>query len=98
MNVVLDFWVLGNPKTTGCIVVVNGRRGVLREGVVGSKRWRSLVGYAAIQEMGRQPGIDWPLLGPVTLTLAFSLPVDDAIQARAGDIDKLYRNVLDALT
>jgi Holliday junction resolvase RusA-like endonuclease len=104
---VLDFWVPGHPKTKGSLQVVNsGRlsgRAVLRD-TPASKRWRQLVAYAAGEAMKAtsvRTGLEtlWPLAGPVSLTLTYYLPVDEAalIAQGSGDIDKLERNIFDAL-
>lgn len=90
---VISLWVPGRPKTKGSMRVVNARRAVLQEGVDGSVRWRQLVAYAARSAL--RP--DAPVSGPVAVELSFHLPVDP-LGARAGDIDKLTRNVLDALS
>lgn len=75
--------------------IVNSRRGVLSEAVEGSMRWRQIVAYAvAVGAIGRE---DLPFAGPVRVDLDFYLPVDP-LGARAGDVDKLARNVLDALS
>ena len=89
----LSVWVPGKPKTKGSLDVVNARRGkaVVRENVVGSKRWRELVRYSIAGLVAE------PVEGPVVVDLLFVLPTDDAAKARSGDIDKLARNILDAL-
>jgi Holliday junction resolvase RusA-like endonuclease len=96
---VLNFWVSGPPKTKGSLDVVNsgraGGRPVLQDSPA-SKRWRKLVAYCAEQEM-RGVTQAWPLDGPVAVDLEFVLS-GDPVAVRSGDLDKLYRNVLDALT
>jgi len=89
----LDLWVPGVPRTKGSLRIVNKGRAVLSESVAGSKRWRQLVAYSVRGQMGS----DWPVAGPVGVGLSFYLPVDP-YASRAGDIDKLVRNVLDALS
>lgn len=99
----LEVWVPGRPKTKGSMRVVNGRKGVLTESVEGSKRWRELMRYATVEAMKRDlvrvggGASRWPLTGPVGVGLAFGMPVLST-GGRAGDLDKLARNVLDALT
>ncbi len=105
---VLEFWVPGAPKTKGsltarmvkcrCTPTCNGYRGSpqLRDSD-GSKRWRKLVAYQAGQAM-RGVATAFPIAGPVSVELWFSLPVIDVTGSGVGDLDKLYRNVLDALT
>jgi Holliday junction resolvase RusA-like endonuclease len=91
-----DIWVPGRPKTKGSMEVVNGRRGVLRESVAGSARWRALLAYEPRKIVKQSPEM-YPLVGPVAVDLLFVLPVVDVASGRCGDIDKLVRNVLDAL-
>jgi Holliday junction resolvase RusA-like endonuclease len=43
-------------------------------------------------------GREAPWCGPVEVALVFALPVKDVTAVRSGDVDKLARNVLDALT
>lgn len=103
MNVALAFWVPGRPKTKGSLTVVNGARGVLRENVAGSKEWRDMIRYKAVE--ARNEGGDWPLAGPVAVAATFYLPVVQVVKPnrkgdgyeRTGDLDKLSRNLLDAL-
>jgi Holliday junction resolvase RusA-like endonuclease len=104
---VLNFWVPGPPKTKGsltaraprchCCPACRGYVGQpqLRDSV-GSGRWRKLVAYQAAQAMGQLP---WGglIIGPVAVDLTFGL-LGDPVATGAGDLDKLYRNVLDALT
>lgn len=104
---VLNFWVPGPPKTKGSLEVVNTGRNAVGGRVVlqdssASKRWRKLVAYAAEQAKGSvwsTPGgvHAYPLDGPVAVDLTFGLS-GDPVAVRSGDLDKLYRNVLDALT
>lgn len=98
---VLNFWVPGPPKTKGSMRVVNASRAVLADSPA-SKRWRKLVAYAAEQAKeakGPWVGVAWPMDKsiPVAVDLTFGLS-GDPVAPRAGDLDKLYRNVLDALT
>jgi Holliday junction resolvase RusA-like endonuclease len=105
----LDFWVPGAPKTKGsltpraprchCCDACRGYVGQpqLRDSA-GSKRWRQLVAYSAECAM-RGVTQGWPLTGPVELDLTYCLPVDVAklIEQGSGDLDKLERNIFDAL-
>lgn len=105
--VVLQFFVPGRPKTKGsltararrchCCDACQGYEGQpqLRD-TVASARWRKLMAYQATQAMRAQPHA-WPMLGPVWLHVIFILPVDDPIMTGAGDVDKLLRNLMDAL-
>lgn len=95
MRLVLSCWVPGRPKTKGSLSVVNGRRGIASD-TPASKRWRQLMAYAAAGL------IKAPIEGPVTVVAVFHLPVHPvsghAWAGRVGDLDKLARNLLDALT
>ncbi len=91
--IVLAVHVPGRPRTKGSMRIVNSRTKVLEESVAGSVRWRQLVAYQVERE--RRSG--WPYSGPVGVELSFGLPVDP-IEVQAGDIDKLTRNILDALS
>lgn len=107
---VLRFWVPGNPKTKGSLKVLNsGRlsgRAVLQDTPT-SKRWRQLVAVRARDAMGaaqlapvlRETGKICALAGPVALRVEYFLPVSGhrLIEQGSGDVDKLDRNVLDAL-
>lgn len=91
MRLVLSCWVPGRPKTKGSLTVVNGARNVVSD-TPASKRWRQLMAYrvAAL--------IKAPLEGPVIVVAVFHLPAVDVAGGRVGDLDKLARNLLDALT
>lgn len=91
MRLVLSCWVPGRPKTKGSLTVVNGSRGTVAD-TPASKRWRQLMAYAVAGM------IKAPLEGPVIVAAVFHLPVKDAAAGRVGDLDKLARNLLDALT
>lgn len=91
MRLVLSCWVPGRPKTKGSLTVVNGKRNVVSD-TPASKRWRSLMAYAAAGL------VKAPLDGPVIVVAVFHLPAADVAAGRVGDLDKLARNLLDALT
>jgi len=95
MRLVLDCFVPGRPKTKGSVQVVNGRRGVVRD-TPASHRWRQQVAYVARQVMADRARAE-PLSGRIVVGLVFYLPVGDVTQRQCGDLDKLERNVLDAL-
>ena len=90
LDVVLEVFVPGHPKTKGSLEKQGGR---MVESVAGSKTWRRLVAQRARDVAGGAA----PIVGPVAVRLAFYLPVIDVWVGRPGDIDKLARNVLDAL-
>ena len=103
-----DAWCPGRPRTKGSLDFVPGPRcrcspqckGHLpagaraRENVAGSGQWRQLMA-SRFAQLRVLPDA-WP--GPVAVYAVFWLPVVDVTAARSGDIDKLMRNVLDALT
>ncbi len=101
MKMVLQVSVPGHPKTKGSLTPINsGRltgRVVLRD-TPASKRWRQLVAYAV---SGAMRGVTqaWPLEGPVRVTVVYRLAVTEErlIEQGSGDVDKLDRNLLDAL-
>lgn len=94
-------WVPGAAKTKGSMVTQQRRGGGaprLVQSVEGSERWAALVEQATRQALQHDRSERWPIAGHVGVHLRFWLPVADATQTHAGDIDKLARNVLDALT
>lgn len=107
MLTLTECWVPGRPKTKGSLDVVNASTGHVRENVAGSARWRLLVADAVRRDRARRFGADArPSVFPVAVRCAFWLPPpanpagewrDAPIHTRAGDVDKLARNVLDAL-
>jgi len=107
-TVLASAWVPGAPKTKGSLDPVPGPKckccakcnahmpGVhMRESVIGSKRWRSLMAEA-VRMCQRQLRVS-KYEGGVTVCGTFYLPVKSVITPRAGDLDKLLRNALDAL-
>lgn len=86
-------WVPGAPKTKGSMAPVNRSTGAMRESVKGSSQWRQLMARAA--EDARC--LPEPWTGPCTVTAYFYLPVAEPTATRSGDLDKLTRNLLDAL-
>jgi Holliday junction resolvase RusA-like endonuclease len=101
----VETWVPGWPKTKGSLTFRGN--GYVEENVAGSKEWRKMVAYAARQYYWVAVNAP-PHLGPVAVRCVFWLPrprrltteqlaEKGATYARAGDIDKLARNVLDAL-
>lgn len=107
----ISVFVAGRPKTKGSLVV--RPNGSAHEGVIGSPKWRALMAgavrdqYAAnwIERVCARHAPDshpfscatpvaWP--GAVEVCATFQLPVDP-LTSGAGDLDKLLRNVLDAI-
>lgn len=109
----ISVWVSGVPKTKGsmeqqqhprtcrCRTCSTGRRGYrMVQSVEGSEQWAALVARAVADSVALSPAAGvghLPMGGSVAVRLAFWLP-GDPIAPRAGDVDKLARNVLDALT
>jgi Holliday junction resolvase RusA-like endonuclease len=113
LNVVTDVWVAGRPATKGSLDLAPRAGGgtYVRESVAGSKDWRRLVAHAVSADR-RARGIGEPTLSAVGVRVLFVLPVPIGIaastpaelvsglwpsMARVGDVDKLTRNVLDAM-
>ena len=102
--IIVDVFVPGAAKTKGSMEVRNRATGAMRESVVGSSRWRALMADAVRTELTRRQRTG-PWAGPVAVhVLAHLSPPDASWAARlwaywyqAGDLDKLVRNVLDAL-
>jgi hypothetical protein len=101
-QLLVDTFVAGRPKTKGSMRVRNRATGAMQESVEGSSTWRALMAGAIREDYQRRaypyrpnaPRLPTP--GPVAVTATFHLPVDP-LQVRAGDLDKLLRNLLDAL-
>lgn len=99
MRQVLSVWIPGRPKTKGSLTVTNAARGLAQD-TPASKRWRALMAYAVAQARAREYQKlvgGGPLEGPVSVVAVFHLPTVDVSTGRVGDIDKLARNLLDAL-
>lgn len=104
-GVIVDTWVYGHAKTKGSMKVRNPRTGVMTESVQGSGAWRRIMANA-VRAWRAQRGLDEPYAGPVDVQLAFMLPAPPGTPElmmasgtwpRAGDVDKLTRNALDAI-
>jgi hypothetical protein len=105
--IIVDVFVPGTPKTKGSLDIT--RRGYVTENVAGSVRWRCLVAER-VRAWRTAQRFDVPSSGPVRVDLTCWLPVpawvgdDDmttylaATWVNSGDVDKLARNVLDALS
>ncbi len=102
-HLITAVWISGHPATKGSLTFKG--RGHVQESVKGSEEWRSLVTNVVRNDIRQRspnvyPGDDPPTTLPVLVRLGFWLDHPDPCGAtvRAGDIDKLTRNVLDALT
>jgi crossover junction endodeoxyribonuclease RusA len=102
----LRFVVYGGPKTKGSLKHVG--RGILVEDHKSSKPWREAVKWAALEAIAAREGTGEPfamLSGPVEVLVVFSFPrpknagprVTRPATRSSGDVDKLLRNVFDAL-
>ena len=101
--ILTDVWVPGLPKTKGSLTFRGN--GYVEENVKGSARWRVLVAER-VRADRRRRGLTSPSAGPVAVRALFWLPpaaspapfeTYAAVHTRSGDVDKLARNVLDAL-
>jgi len=102
----LQFRVAGIPVTQGSKrAVLRGKRaGMIDANDARLRPWREAVRSSAVEAIGDA----WqPLAGPVRVALWFALPAPASapktrrtwpVGARSGDLDKLSRAVLDALT
>lgn len=86
----LMVFVGGRAKTKGSMTL--RPNGTAAQSVVGSTRWAELMASAVAQEWRDRE----PLTGPLWIGITFIL-AGDPVAPRAGDCDKLTRNVWDAL-
>lgn len=106
MNPLLEFHVDGIPKPKGSVSAL--APGIIRQRVKGSKAWQRKVTQVA-RVVANQASFD-PLTGPVGVTLIFRMPcpvrgvpkvrkatLDFYHAFKRPDLDKLIRNILDAL-
>jgi Holliday junction resolvase RusA-like endonuclease len=108
--IITQVWVPGHPKTKGSMRLINGQRGrqTMAEDVEGSAGWREKVAEA-VRADRRRTGTPTIAHSPISVRAFFWLepPTSTwseigaaqtlgATWARAGDVDKLSRNVLDA--
>ena|SRR5688572_7493469 len=108
--IIVDVFVPGAAKTKGSMEVRNRATGAMKESVAGSSRWRALMAQAVRDDIAmRQPPVAElrsPYPGAVSVTVEAYLapplvhvvsPWTWPVWNRAGDLDKLVRNVLDAI-
>jgi Holliday junction resolvase RusA-like endonuclease len=110
--ILCSVWVPGSPKTKGSLTVVNsggrGRKAHV-EDTPESKRWRMFmvdrIRYWQTQQMIDYPdrrALIKPYSGPVDVTCTFyqAIKPEDMIRkvTGSGDLDKLVRNLFDALS
>jgi hypothetical protein len=110
--IIVDVFVPGAAKTKGSMEIRNRATGAMKESVVGSSRWRALMAQAVRDDIERRRQI-WimatgrtdvalPYPGAVSVTVeAYLTPpmahVVSPVWNQVGDLDKIVRNVLDAL-
>lgn len=91
--IITELWVPGTPRTKGSL-------DERHQDTPQSKTWRRLMAGAVRDDLARRHGTvpgGMSYAGPVEVYVAWFLPVDP-LAVRAGDIDKLLRNLLDALS
>jgi crossover junction endodeoxyribonuclease RusA len=100
---VIRFSVLGEPKPQGskrAFVSPQGRAVMKEQAGSGLRTWRERMHVAAAEHA--PDGGPWT--GPVAVAITFRLPTPQAVKTRwpipknKGDLDKLVRSALDALT
>lgn len=103
--VLADLWIPGVPRTKGSLTVVNaggGRSGRKAhvEDTPESVRWRMLMVDMLRRDQARRGIIDQPYPGAVHVSAIFYQRVEDLTRkvAESGDLDKLLRNLFDALS
>ena len=97
MELITQVWCPGVPKTKGSLTF---RGGHAEENVKGSARWRMLVVEAVREDLRQRWGSDIGAradLRPINVQAVFFTATDPTMPS-AGDLDKLCRNVLDALS
>jgi len=102
----LVFTAYGAPKPKGSMKHIgNGR---MKEQLEGSKPWRECVKWAAMEAIAAREGTDpfATLDGPLEVDVVFSFAKPKSapktrrtwpVTRSSGDVDKLLRNLLDAL-
>lgn len=97
----LSFFVLGVPAPKGSLRHVGGGR--LIEQVAASAPWRERVNTAALEAAADMKWFHNPH-EPVIVTIEFAVPRPKTVRRLfpvtrgSGDIDKLCRNILDAIS
>lgn len=93
---IISLFIPGAAKTKGSMRHVG--RGQMRESVEGSTQWKRLM--AGLLHAHYRKFYSEPMAGPVSVRALVVLPVEPEklIEQGSGDVDKLARNLLDALT
>lgn len=100
--ILVNTFVAGLPRTKGSLA--KRPNGTLYDSVVDSGKWRALMAGAVrdsydvhmVRALGPSTDGHPPHPGPVEVSATFHLPIDPCAFG-AGDLDKLVRNLLDAL-
>jgi hypothetical protein len=95
--ILTEVWIPGHARTKGSLL--NNRDTPY------SKRWRALMAEVVRKDLAPRitgallggAGSVYPYKGAVAVEIDVWLPIADVIKAGAGDVDKLARNVLDAI-
>lgn len=100
--ILTEVWVPGHPRTKGSL----SAKGSYVSDTPASKRWRALMAETVRQDVtlrGAHPDV-YPYAGPVAVWCVAwlqrpgsAVSAEPAIWHNAGDVDKLARNVLDAI-
>lgn len=93
---ILDVWVPGRPTTKGSVKHIG--QGRVRQSVKGSTEWAGVIRRAVAGQVARGLAGFAPRDVPVQVRVTYRMPGTDPVAERIGDVDKLVRNVLDALT
>lgn len=94
--IVLDVFVAGKPKTKGSWRPVQTARGTRFLPQTDEKPWAIAVAYEARQHVAKR--VSKPHAVHVDLVFTFLEPKKAANEFPPGDVDKLARSCLDALT
>lgn len=90
-------WVAGHPRTKGSMTAQGTHRGRIRiTDTEQSKQWRRAM-TLALRQAVKTGRASYVIERPVLVRLAFYTPYP-ATHPWAGDLDKLERNALDAMT
>ena len=95
--IITELFIPGRPVTKGSLT----RQGEALVDTPQSKAWRRLMAGAIRDDLQRRAisrgAAPTPFAGPVHVSATWWLPVDPLAHG-AGDLDKLVRNLLDALS
>lgn len=103
MQTLCDLWVPGIPRPKGSMTHIGAGR--MRNASANVSRWQRMMADSARHDMSRRGTHLMPRGAAVSVGCVFMMPHADlpeprepAIAERIGDVDKLLRCVLDALT